>query len=189
MILTQSLLPPQYVPGTRVIVRASSHTQMSHPSRADIVACGCVLLRFMPLCIYVKVQGATENFLQKDVAMHTEDAELAGVLAITPTKRLWRFASKHFAKGVHVQRYQVPLLPRETMHIAWHTRQYCRARHGGPLEVPQALERGITVVGALCDSFAAPEAEQFVELRLARPQDPGSRSATKDSTGPRATLQ
>ena len=43
--------------------------------------------------------------------MHAKDAELAGVLAITPTKRLWRFASTHFVKGVHVHRYQIPLLP------------------------------------------------------------------------------
>ena len=33
------------------------------------------------------------------------------MLAITPTKRLWRFASTHFVKGVHVHRYQIPLLP------------------------------------------------------------------------------
>ena len=113
MILTETLLPPRYVPGTRVIVQGIEPHPDEPPieGRQSIAAHGCVLLRFMPLCIYVKMKDATENFLQKEDTAHAKDAELAGVLAITPAKRLWRFASKHFVKGVHVHRSQIPLLP------------------------------------------------------------------------------
>ena len=78
-----------------------------------------MLLRFMPLCIYVKLTEATDNFLKSDsVGASEPDDELLGVIAVQPIQRSWRFKSKSFAKPLHTRRLQVPLLPQKqtTLH-------------------------------------------------------------------------
>ena len=73
----------------------------------------------MPQCVCVRVKGGSENFLGQDSAGASEPGEdLAGVLAIAPKTRSWRFTSGHYAKPLHVRRTQVPLLPKRhcTLH-------------------------------------------------------------------------
>ena len=87
--------------------------------RASLLEHGCVLLRFMPLCFYVKVKNATENFLERESAGASELGEdLTGVIAVQPKTRSWRFASAHFAKPLRARRLHIPLLPRKqtTLH-------------------------------------------------------------------------
>ena len=121
MILTESLLPPRYTTGAPVVLTGIELHKDEPPinDRASLLEHGCVLLRFMPQCIYVKLKDATENFLEKEGAGASEPGEdLTGVIAVQPTTRSWRFTSEHFAKPLHSRRLQIPLLPRKqsTLH-------------------------------------------------------------------------
>ena len=77
------------------------------------MADGCVVLRYMPKCIYVRVHGYHEAVLPA-----REDGFEKGVVAIKPTSRRWQFTPTTFARPVDVSRTQVPLLPRKqcTLH-------------------------------------------------------------------------
>jgi hypothetical protein len=64
MILAETLLPPRYTPGAPVMV-IGIELHKDEPSlndRASLLEHGCVLLRFMPQCIYVKLKNGTDNF-------------------------------------------------------------------------------------------------------------------------------
>ena len=65
MILTESFLPPRIVRGTPVeVVDIEVHPKEPPvQSRASIASHGCVLLHYMPRCIYVRVRGCTDVFL------------------------------------------------------------------------------------------------------------------------------
>ena len=121
MILTESLLPPRFTTGAEVVVTGIELHPHEPPitGRASLLEQGCVLLRFMPQCIYVKLKDATENFLERENAGASEPGDdLTGVIAVQPTSRSWRFKSENFAKPLYSRRLQIPLLPRKqsTLH-------------------------------------------------------------------------
>ena len=66
MILTESILPPRYVRGTACqVVGIELHPkEPSIKDRESIATQGSVLLRFMPKCVYVRVENSTHVFLQ-----------------------------------------------------------------------------------------------------------------------------
>jgi len=137
MILTESYLPPRIVRGAPVtVVDIELHPDEPPLSgRQTIATHGCVLLLYMPKCIYVRVQGCTDVFLgtagsgvveagASDLLGPSTDAsqpgvrDLKGILAVLPTSRPWRFQRKDMTSAVSVSRTQCPLLPRKqcTLH-------------------------------------------------------------------------
>ena len=77
---------------------------------------GCVLLRYMPKCVYVKFAGHSDVHLQTDVAAGASQPgsaqmDMQGVMGIQPVARTWLFAGASLKSPVHVIRSQIPLLP------------------------------------------------------------------------------
>jgi hypothetical protein len=137
MILTESYLPPRIVRGAPVtVVDIELHPEEPPLSgRQTIAAHGCVLLHYMPKCIYVCVQGCTDVFLgtagsavvqpgasdplgPSTGASQPGVRDLKGILAVLPTSRPWKFKGKGMESAVSVSRTQCPLLPRKqcTLH-------------------------------------------------------------------------
>ena len=117
MILTDSVLPPKYVRGTQcVVVGLELHPHEPEiESRESIASDGCVLLRYLPKAVYVKIKGSKDVHLRG--SSHT-DVDLEGVLAITPQPRPWKFQPSSSTSTVPVTRSQIPLLPQKqcTLH-------------------------------------------------------------------------
>ena len=121
VILTESYLPPS-------IVRGSAGTVVDiefHPKEPPLdpngsaASKGCVLLRYMPPCIYVRLETTTTNFLDCDAgAAQPGASKLNGVLAVTPVTRQWKYKSAVMRQAVDVSRTQSPLLPKKqcTLH-------------------------------------------------------------------------
>eukprot|EP00972_Heterocapsa_arctica_P035387 5206696-Heterocapsa_arctica.AAC.1 len=65
MILTESYLPPSIVRGTPVeVVDVELHPkEPALQGRASVPSHGCVVLHYMPKCIYVRVRGCRDVFL------------------------------------------------------------------------------------------------------------------------------
>ena len=65
MIPTESLLPPQYVRGSpcKVVGLQLHEHEPSIEGRDSLVSHGCVLLQYMPKCVYVKFDDAVDTFL------------------------------------------------------------------------------------------------------------------------------
>ena len=87
--------------------------------RDSIASHGCVVLFYMPKCIYVRLQNCKDRFLASDAgAPQPGSADLQGVLAVQPVSRSWRYKSKTMEAAVAVPRTQCPLLPRKqcTLH-------------------------------------------------------------------------
>ena len=121
MILTESYLPPRIVRGTPVeVVDIEVHpNEPPVDARASIASHGCVLLHYMPRCIYVRVRGCTDVFLGPAAgAAQPGGSDLQGVLAVQPTTRQWMFKGKGMQGPVSVSRTQCPLLPQKqcTLH-------------------------------------------------------------------------
>ena len=121
MILTESFLPPRIVRGTPVeVVDIEVHPKEPPvQSRASIASHGCVLLHYMPRCIYVRVRGCTDVFLGPAAgAAQPGGSDLQGILAVQPTTRQWMFKGKGMQGAVSVSRTQCPLLPQKqcTLH-------------------------------------------------------------------------
>lgn len=110
MILGESMLPPKWVRGCPcVVVGIEPHTNEELIEGRDSIATdGCVLLRFMPKCIYVRLIGCTEIYLQS-----SNLSDLTGVVAIRPKVRSWKFTPSTRAKALTISRTQIPLLPRK----------------------------------------------------------------------------
>jgi hypothetical protein len=119
MILTDSVLPPTYVRGTPcVVVGLELHPQEPGiESRESIASDGCVLLRYLPKAVYVKIKGSKDVHLR---GSSPTDVDLEGVLAITPQPRPWKFTTSPGTNTntVPVTRSQIPLLPQKqcTLH-------------------------------------------------------------------------
>jgi hypothetical protein len=117
MILTESVLPPKYVRGTAcVVVGLELHPQEpAIEGRASIASDGCVVLRYLPKAVYVKIKGSKDVHLQSN--SHS-DIDLEGVLAIPPQPRPWKFQPSTGNHTVPVTRSQIPLLPQKqcTLH-------------------------------------------------------------------------
>ena len=121
MILTESYLPPRVVRGTPVtVVDIELHPQEPPlAGRPTIASHGCVVLRHMPKCIYVRVQGCTEFFLGPSAgAAQLAATDLRGLLAVQPVPRPWKFKGKGMQSAAPVSRTQCPLLPQKqcTLH-------------------------------------------------------------------------
>jgi hypothetical protein len=114
MILTESYLPPRIVRGAPVeVVDIELHPmEPDIRGRDSIASHGCVVLFYMPKCIYVRLQNCKDIFLASDAgAPQPGSADLQGVLAVQPIPRSWRYKSKTMEAAVPVSRTQCPLLP------------------------------------------------------------------------------
>jgi hypothetical protein len=108
-ILGESLLPPKWVRGCpcKVVGFEPHPLEPPIPGRDSITTDGCVLLRYMPKCVYVRLNGCSETCLPE-----RDDFDVTGVFAIRPKGRSWKFVSSSLSKTVPVTRTQIPLLPR-----------------------------------------------------------------------------
>ena len=115
MILTESYLPPNVVRGTAVeVVDLQLHPMEANiRGRASIASHGCVVLTYMPKCIYVRLtNGCKKLFLTpEDAARQPAGLDLRGVLVVQPTMRTWQYKSKTMQAAVSASRTQCPLLP------------------------------------------------------------------------------
>ena len=87
--------------------------------RSSIASHGCVLLHYMPKCIYVRLQNCKTSFLAPPAgACEASDAHLQGLFAVEPRARSWRYKRSKDDPPVAVSRTQLPLLPRKqcTLH-------------------------------------------------------------------------
>ena len=85
----------------------------------SIATHGCVVLHFMPKCIYVRLRGCKDNFLvPAPGASQPGVVGLAGTLVAQPVARPWKFKTKAMDSAVSVSRTQCPLLPQKqcTLH-------------------------------------------------------------------------
>ena len=121
MILAESYLPGYITRGAPVVVEEVE----PHPNepeirvRASIASHGCVLLQYMPKCIYVRLQKCTTAFLTPQAgATQPGDAHLLGVFAVQPVSRSWLCKRDSADPPVPVSRTQVPLLAQKqcTLH-------------------------------------------------------------------------
>ena len=129
MIPTESLLPPHYVRGSpcKVVGLQLHEHEPSIEGRDSLVSHGCVLLQYMPKCVYVRFDDTVDTFMsapsigtaQPDVgASQPLPYNMKGVMAIEPKPRQWTFKSSKLKHGITVSRTQVPLLPKKqcTLH-------------------------------------------------------------------------
>ena len=122
MILTESFAPPRYVRGTPCeVVGLEPHPREPPIEGRDSVAThGCVVLRYMPKCVYVRIKGSKDLFLQGNAAgaLQPADLDLRGVVAIKPKPRSWKFTPAACKNAVQITRTQIPLLPQKqcTLH-------------------------------------------------------------------------
>ena len=109
MILSESILPPKCVRGTPCVVTGLEPHPKEPPihGRESVLSSGCVVLRYMPKAIYVKVEGSRDVLLQSSSAT---DTDLGGTLAITPQARAWKFTRTSDSAVVPVSRAKIPLL-------------------------------------------------------------------------------
>ena len=82
--------------------------------RASIASDGCVVLEYMPKCIYVRLQDCKTSFLSPPAYCKS----LKGLFAVQPVSRSWRYKKRSDDSSVAVSRTQLPLLPRKqcTLH-------------------------------------------------------------------------
>ena len=121
MFLTETYLPPRIVRGTPVDVVDIELHPMEPPieGRSSIASHGCVILRYMPKHIYVRVKNCETFFLRpRASASQPGVADLQGVIAVSPRPRTWRYKNQSMKEPVAVSRTQMPLLPRKqcTLH-------------------------------------------------------------------------
>jgi hypothetical protein len=87
--------------------------------RDSIASHGCVVLFYMPKCIYVRLQNCKDRLLASDAgAPQLGSANLQGVFAVQPVTRSWHYKRNTMEAAVAVSRTQCPLLPRKqcTLH-------------------------------------------------------------------------
>jgi hypothetical protein len=119
MCLTETYLPPSIGRGTPVEVVDIELHPMEPPieGRSSIASHGCVILRYMPKHVYVRVKNCKEFFLvPKASASQPGPADLQGVIAVKPLNRPWRYKNQTMKEPVAVSRTQMPLLPRSKAH-------------------------------------------------------------------------
>jgi len=121
MILTESYLPPRIVRGTAVeVVGIELHPEEGILSdRSSVASDGCVVLQYLPKCIYVRVCDCTDVFLAPSAGASQPGCfDLRGVLAVQTVTKPWKYKSKAMQHDVSVTRRQFPLLPKKqcTLH-------------------------------------------------------------------------
>ena len=112
MIPTDSILPPHYVRGSpcKVIGLQLDEREPPIEGRDSLISHGCVLLQYMPKCVYVKFDDAVDTFMSEPDVSDSESLSMRGVIAIEPKPRQWTFKSEKLKHGITVSRTQVPLL-------------------------------------------------------------------------------
>ena len=132
IFLTETYLPPRIGRGTPVDVVDIELHPMEPPivGRPSIESHGCVILHYMPKHIYVRVNNCEDYFLVPSAsasqpgvkpaasASQPGDANLQGVIAVSPQSRTWHYKNETMKEPVAVSRTPVPLLPRKqcTLH-------------------------------------------------------------------------
>ena len=122
MITTESMLPPTKVRGSacKVVGLELHPRELPLSGRESITTHGCVLLQYMPKCVYVRFDEQKDVHLQASSVSASEhdEVDLKGVLAIQPVARQWAFKGDGFKTAVNIHRTQIPLLPRKqcTLH-------------------------------------------------------------------------
>ena len=121
MYLTETYLPPRIGRGTPVDVVDIELHPLEPPieGRNSIASHGCVVLRYMPKYIYVRVKNCKQFYLVPEAdATKPGVSDLQGVIAVGPKCRPWSYKHQTMAKPITVSRTQVPLLPRKqgTLH-------------------------------------------------------------------------
>ena len=121
MYLTETYLPPNIGRGTPVDVVDIELHPLEPPieGRNSIASHGCVVLRYMPKYIYVRVKNCKQCFLVPEAgASKPSVSDLQGVIAVAPKPRQWRYKPSTMKEPIAVSRTQVPLLPRKqgTLH-------------------------------------------------------------------------
>ena len=115
MILDESVLPTQWVRGSPCAgVGIEPHPREAPIAGRDSIATdGCVVLGYMPKCIYVRMRGSTAVHLPPRA-----DFDVTDVLAIRPKGHSWKFTPSTHKKPVYVTRTQITLLPQKqgTLH-------------------------------------------------------------------------
>ena len=110
MMMQKTLLPPQYVTGTvGKLIGIELHPDEPNISkRHSVREAGCVILKYMPKCLYLEIPDTADGFLKSD----NPDAPQLGanVIAIEPDSRTWTHRTEDGLK-VAVTRRQIPLLP------------------------------------------------------------------------------
>ena len=110
MIMQKTLLPPQYVTGTvGKLVGIELHPDEPNiPTRQSVGEAGCVILQYMPKCLYLEIPDTADGFIQSE---HVDAPQLgSNVIAIEPDSRTWNHRTEDGVK-VNVTRRQIPLLP------------------------------------------------------------------------------
>ena len=121
MILGDTVLPPKFVRGSPcTVVGVELHPQEPPiDGRESIAADGCVVLLYMPKCIYVRMDKRDEAAPKGSVLLPLKkDFDVSDVLAIRPKPASWKFTSSEYKRAMQVTRTQIPLLPRKqcTLH-------------------------------------------------------------------------
>ena len=154
MIPTESMLPPHYVRGspcTLVGLQLHEH-EPAIEGRDSLVSHGCVLLQYMPKCVYVKFDDTVDTFMpppsigapQPDVgASQSLSYDMRVVMAIEPKPRQWTFKSSKLKHGIAVSRTQIPL------HFTRRARQNGGAWFHRSLDIPLAAFCGSEMVSML----------------------------------------
>ena len=120
MILTESYLPPRIVRGAPVeVVDIELHPKEPPVrDRPSIATLGCVVLHYMPKCVYVRLRGCQDVFLvPADGVPQPGVADMAGILAVQPITRPWKFKMKGTDSTVSVWvQDTMPAAPAEAVH-------------------------------------------------------------------------
>jgi hypothetical protein len=144
MILTESYLPPRVVRGAPVeVVDIELHPmEPDIRGRDSIASHGCVVLFYMPKCIYVRLNNCKDIFLAPEAgAPQLSSADLQGAIAVEPVTRSWRYKSKTMQAAVAVTRTQCPLVAEKAMHVARGAGQDGRPGLHRSLDVPRGTQQ------------------------------------------------
>ena len=113
MLPTDSILPPHYVRGSpcKVIGLQLHENEPPIEGRDSLISHGCVLLKYMPKCVYVKFDDAVDTFLPEPDVSDSESLCMKGVIAIEPKPKQFQFKPSTAKNAISVTRTQIPLLP------------------------------------------------------------------------------
>ena len=117
--LTITILPPRLVPeATGTVIGFDLHPlEPSVLDRPSVAEAGCVMLRYMPRAVHVRMDDADFTFLPKfpSGVSCVSGADMAGVLAVKPVVRTWQYSGDdHKGSGccsTPVRRTQLALVP------------------------------------------------------------------------------
>ena len=113
MKMQRSFLPPRYVTGTvgKVVGIELDPNELPIHTHQSISEAGCVLLKFMPKCIYLEIPNTDDGFLVASESSAFQPAtDMHAVIAVEPQTRTWVYRTLDGEQRVPVKRTQLPLL-------------------------------------------------------------------------------